>query len=246
MTTTPVRYDRLQAGLVAAVRAAIGAGPSIVWAKTGLQRGTAPADLVLLEAIDEPSSGDTFVTAELPMLATVTMTAAGWLRTCGIQIEAADRDAMVEAVTAALPDVTVEAVDADDLTLEAADVGDLYGLAVSDDLDLAIDETAIASVSIDRVTIRVAVDFYTRATAPRLSSRRLARRWVAWLGAPAALALLAAHDLAVSVVSVNQLDGLAGPEHESRTRVAVDVSLPSIWAELVDTVETAAATLEII
>jgi hypothetical protein len=243
MTTQPVRYDRLQAGLVASVRAAVGEGPAIVWGRQNLPRGAAPAELVLLEAGDEPSSPDTAVTTTLPMIVTIRAPAAGWVRACGVRFDGADRDALVDALAEGLPDVTVEAEGGDALTLEAADVGDLYRLAVSEGFDLTVDTEQRAAVAIDLAVVRVAVDFYSQVTSPRAGSRRTASRWRGWLGGPAAQLLLAEHDLAVNVVSMLPADDFSGPEHQSRTRVSVDVSMPAIWAEAVGDIVTANMTL---
>ena len=258
MSTAPIRFDRLQAGLPASVRAALPAA-SVVWHGQRLPHGAATDPLARLRIV----AGPTEVNASrpvrtLPTAATLTLTAqpAGTdvvLRASGMSWSyrvlpgddvTAQRDGLLTALDGALIDASFVASGADAIAITATSLGDLYGLGASGGTIVATASEA-ASVRVSDVEFLIELDVSRSDPTPRGGASAALSRWQTYARNREGLALLGSYGLGLprGLPAVTPIDGLAGPTWQSRSRISFYVSTLSIHAESFIPIEAAEVTL---
>lgn len=272
MTTVPVRLDRMQAGIVAWL-AAVHPGARVLWAPSEWPRAADGTDLVLTARLlsgpdSTPVGGAARPVWELPLTAVARILpgaagAAGsdvMLRASGrafeYAIDALDdveavRDGLIAATAAGpgpLVSATFEPVDDDEILISALDVGDLYDLGVSAAatglIELEVLTTETAAVQVADVSALVELQAWTGSRYPRGGAASALSRLIATLLLPTAQAELDRYGLAVTIVDrIVPIDGLAGPQWESRAVLSVRVGMLSVAAEAPLTIARVRGTL---
>lgn len=261
MTTNPVRFDRLQWGLISSVAAAM-PDADVVWKGQAPARGARRPHLASIRVVTGPDSVglDSLGSALLPLTATITVDAAVsgsvLLRASGLRFPytlADDDDA--EAVRDGLISLTeAEGVDmdvavapsgSDALTLTATALGDLYGLSVSAGLSGVVTTSSLAHVQVDTEVSLVEVDVTSTDPTPMGGALRQAKRWTGQLFQPSQTERLAAYGMvALQRPKIIPAHELAGPDWNSRAVVRARIQTRSLHAEAVDyTINTVSFSL---
>ena len=254
MTTDAVRYDRLQAGLPAYVNAIAGVEPT--WGGH-VPREILASTMVTLALLSGPRSASggspSVMSATLPITATATVTAAtvgssAILRASGRRYEyraesgddvEAVRDGLLAAIDASpgsLVSASFDAAGADEIAIEATSLGDLYNVAASGLLEIAVDTAQACQVQTDNIEHTVRLQVWSTSPHPRSGASATLARIMggSWLDAP--LRTLDAYGLGVRFGNPINLDALAGPRWESRAACDLAVTQLSVMAAPTDRV----------
>ncbi len=268
MTTTPIRLDRLQAGIVRWLEVACPEA-SVLWGLAEASR-EAQQRLVITARIlsgpsDTPIGGSAAYRATLPMSATwrvlpaalaavgseVGLRASG--RSFGTVIPStptleAIRDALLEAIgDTPMVDATFVAVDDDVIEIEALDAGDLYKLAAMQSASGLCTLTTTSSTNTEVCTTEVVTQIEVQAWGsryPRSGASHAMARIVAGAGLSERQAVLDAFGLGVNLGSPVSLDTLSGPQWESRSALSMRVMQLSIAAAAGPIIQSVRATLQ--
>lgn len=248
MSSSPIRFDRVQAGLVATVAAALPTSVR-VWAGQEIEDGTAGdgplAVLSIVTGFDPPSGGASRPTRTLPTAATLTITAPARVWIAGMWWEATDRDDLLEQLDAApWLSATYEAGDPTTITFEAPSPGDLHDLraAPAEAAEWEIDEDAQAEVLIEHVAGVCSIDLYSRARSIRAGAMAELQRWRSYVQTSPGRELLDRFGLALGgePIRILPLDAIAGPRWDSRARASFTVTTLSVDASIsIPSIETA-------
>lgn len=260
MTTTVVRLDRLQAGLTAALRAALPSA-TVVWAPSEFPRASANALVLacrMLAGPDaDPIGGESLTPATLPMTATLVVIApvigeAGILFVSGRRFEhvfastdaTAERDAwLAEILDDPMVDATFEASDVDMITIAATEFGDLYKVSArgsaSGLVSLTVNTTETGLVQAVDVRSYVEIQAYSTSKFPRSGAAAMLNRFRGRTRLPTIANILDAHGLGFvgTPGRVVTLDALAGPTWQSRSALTVWISQLSLAAETAPRIE---------
>jgi hypothetical protein len=248
VSTSPIRFDRVQAGLVASVAAALPTAVR-VWAGQEIEDGTAGdgplAVLSIVTGFDPPSGGASRPTRELPTTATLTISAPCRVWIAGMWWEAADRDDLLEQLEAIdLISATYEASGADAIVFEAPSPGDLHDLraAPAAAAEWEIDESAPAEVLVESVAGVCSIDLYSRARSIRSGAMGELQRWRSYVQTTPGRELLDRYGLALGgePIRILPLDSIAGPRWDSRARASFTLTTLAVDASTsIPVIETA-------
>lgn len=263
MTTSPVRFDRLQAGLRASLLAAY-PDATVVWSPSEFPRAAAGPLMIAIKLIAGPTSrplgGSWSTVRRLPTAATlrvlpavqsavgeaVSFRASGWSWEYVIQPgddESAVRDGLLAEVgVEPMVSAAFVAVAADSATITPAEVGDLYDVAArgsTPGLVEVSETTALAAVHVAEVSSRVEVQAYSTDRYVRSGAAGALTRWAASLRLPLQRRIWDVHGLstAESVGSPVNLDRMSGPNWESRAAIGFEVQQLSVSAEPAETID---------
>lgn len=246
MSTYPIRLDRVQAGLVASVAAAL---PSAVaaWEGEWTPDGTAGDLFALLRVTSgfdaSPRGGESRPTRTLPLAATLTIDAPMRVWISGMWWEATDAADLLEQLDAVpLLSATYEAA-GDVVTFEATAPGDLYGLGPA--AAWVVDTSTVAEVLVESISGACSIDLYSRARGLRSGAMADLQRWRSQVGTTPGRELLDRYGLAIAdPIRILPLDALAGPRWDSRARASFNVTTLAVDATAtIPTIDTATVTM---
>jgi len=267
VTTNPVRIDRLQAGLVAAI-ARVLPDALVLWAPSAFPRGAAPDLLMQCRLLAGPDTstrgGDTRTPATLPtsvrfrIVATSNGDAAA-LFLSGRKFERTfvtgetvteARDAWL-ALLADEPmvDATFTADGTDAIVIDALELGDLYDVAARGSapnlvaLDVLADQRCV--IQVEDVTSYVEIQAFSMARYAMDGAARRLSQLRSRMMLPTVADTLESFGLGIVGVPgrVVSLDSMSGPQWQSRSAITLYVSQISIAAELGPTIDRARGTI---
>lgn len=270
MTTTPVRLDRMQAGIVAWLATAFPAA-TVLWSPSEWP-GRAAGTLVLTAKViagpdSTPLGGECQPTAILPMTATarvlpaalaavgedVALRASG--RTFEYRIGAGDsaieniRDGWLAAILADPPgpcvDATFEAVDDDEIAIAALEAGDLWDLGVLGTglAELDVETDVVVETQIGELEAVIEIQAWATSRYPRGGALAALASLLSRRGLSTARGALDAWGLGINPGRVIPLDGMTGPAYASRATVSVRVTMLSFAVEAPLVIEHVRGTL---
>lgn len=274
MSTHPIRFDRLQAGIVAWLQAA---HPSarVLWHPSEWPRAQAGLDLALTAKIiagpdSTPLGGESSAAATLPLtaVARVLPAAAGAVgedvvlfasgRRFEYAIAAGDatvenvRDGWLESLGVGgdpgpMVSASFVAQDTDEILITATTLGDLHGLAVLGSIaglvELEVLTTAVAQVQVEDVQAVIRIEAWATSRYPRGGALAALANLLGRRTLSASTTVLDAHGLSLDPGRVISLDGMTGPQWDSRATVDLDVGMLSIAAEAPLVIERVRGTL---
>ena len=261
MSTSPIRLDRLQAGLFAAVGALLPAA-TVVWGPSALPREAASAVLVSLQLLagPTPSGAPSIASWLLPLSVRLTVGPVEAGETVGLEVSgrrfehvAADTDseAARDGLLAEIGDVernamvsaTFAAVSTDAIDITADAIGDLYNLRAVGPCELATLTEQLAIAQLDEVESIVRVQIASTDRDVRTGAHASMAKLRHSLALPSTIDLLAAFGLTLAAPSapVVPLDYLAGPVWQSRAYTDLRVRQVAVAAEAAGPVLSAVA-----
>ena len=269
MSTSPVRIDRLQAGLVAWVQS-VHPGTTVVWAQSGFPRDTDTGLVFTLRVLappsEDPIGGGSRSTRLMPTRVTVQIEGAtvgesvklsvsG--RSWEYEIEAGDdveavRDGLLAAIEApTMVSAAFTAVGSDSIQIDATAVGDLHSVwsrgSADGLIDHTVDATTLCEVASADVRTYVEVQAWSYQLAPRLGAPAALSRLMQTRRLTTAVSTLGAYGLAVvgGPPAPIDLSALSGPAWQSRASISFYVSQLALYAEPVESIERVRGTLDL-
>lgn len=270
MTTTVVPAHRLQMGVEAWIASILPAA-SVLWNPVELPRESTRSLVVQPRVISGLTSatlgGIERRNTTLPMQVTATIAGVSpgdsvLLCFSGLSFEHTAtagqtgedvRDALLVAVTSSLlHDVTAIGVGSDKIQLSAPSVGDMYGVSASSNtegvISLSVDATQSAQVTIGEAETTVQIQAYSTNRYLRLGAAQSLATLLARQNSQSAQSLLESYAISIlgPVGQIIDLTALSGPQFESRAAVNVQFTMPTIYAEAIDNIETTTVVEEYI
>lgn len=267
MTTTPVRLDRLQAGLGDWISAVLPTA-TVVWSGTGFPRANAGELVVTLRMLSPPSDsslgGASVTTRTLPLTATVTLgtptageavrlafSGLAWQYEIGAGETATDaRDGLLAAVgPAPLVDVAIASVGSDKISLTPTSIGDLYSLSTRGTtlglISHTIDTSALAQIEVSEVSTQIEMQAWSTNPTPRGGAAAALSRLLSSRRLASRVDIMDAYGISIVGVPPRPIDisQLSGPDYSSRASVSLYISQVSFAAEAITPIEIVAGTL---
>lgn len=267
MSTDPVRLDRLQAGLFAAVSAVLPSA-TVVWGPSALPRESATGTLVQLQLIagPTPTGAPSIQTWMLPMSVRLTVGAVTpgdvlsfavsgrrWqYAVAGGDTTEDARDGLLAAigdpVREAMVSATFAADSTDRIQVDALAIGDLYNLRVAGPVTATVLVEQLAMCQLDEADSVIQVQVASTTRDVRTGAHATLARLRHALGLPSSRDALAAMGVSLRIggAPVIPLDGLSGPVWQSRAATELHARQPVLAAETAGPlIQTVALSLEI-
>lgn len=269
MSTHPVRLDRLQAGIVAWLSAAIPSA-SVVWAPTGFPRAAEGPLVVTARLLAPPSAsplgGASTPVRMLPTSATVRVLAATAgagviLRVSGRRWEIlvpalatveSVRDALLDAVGEdPMVSATFVAGGTSRIVITPTTLGDLYGVSITSDVEGMAEveamPTTLAEVQLSDVRAYVEIQAWSQDATPRGGAAAALSRLETTRKLQATREVLDVYGLSIigGVPAPVELDALSGPAWTSRASVSLYIGQIAIAAAAIVPVERVRGTLHV-
>lgn len=267
-----VRLDRLQAGVCAALTAAL-PGVTVAWAM-GYPSAEGAASIVTARVVSGPGADPLGAPRPrvrlLPMRVRVRVlpgvaaasgedvrvrvSGLGWEHAIGPGATVQSvRDALLAAIgPAPMVSATFTANDTDEIDVEADALGDLYNVAATGTIAGLIEtevlESVAASVQFGEMATLLELQAYSQSPYPRTGASSVLSRFLTRCRLPSISRILDSYAVGMQgplSAGPTNLDALSGSAWRSRAAVLIRFSQPFLAAEPAETIESASLGLAV-